>query len=134
MSIYLTKEQYSKYQAEISCLAKEYDKTRDPKVIHKFTAAAFVDRAVHVKFVNKQPVSATHNGKNLGPVSLTQNNVSDYRFEISKQTEFNSFKESHPNFTLKVHYVSDGCVSAFVAKAYDFNGNELADFTNYENW
>ena len=134
MSIYLTKEQYTNYQTEISRLAKEYDKTRDPKVVHKFTAAAFVDRTVHVKFVNKQPVYAVHNNVNLGPVSITQNNVSDYRFAISKQTEFNSFKESYPNFTLRVHYVSDGCVSAFVAKAYDFNGNELADFTDYNDW
>ncbi|AYV75786.1 MAG: hypothetical protein Terrestrivirus3_55 [Terrestrivirus sp.] len=134
MSIYLTKEQSNSYNNEVSHLAIEYDKTRDPNVVHKFTAAAFVDRTVHVKFMNGQPVCAVHNNKNLGPVSLSQNTASDYCFEISKQTEFNSFRESHPYFTLEVKYVNDGCVSAFVAKAYDANHNELADFTDYDSW
>jgi hypothetical protein len=134
MSIYLTKLQYDDYNNEVSRLAVEYDKMRDPTVVHKFTAIAFVDRTVHVKFMNGQPVCAVHNNKNLGPVSLSHNAVSDYCFEISKQKEFNSFKESHPHFTLEVKYVNDGCVSGFVAKAYDMNHNELADFTDYDNW
>ncbi len=130
MSIYLTKEQMDLYKKEIDSLIEEQEKKRDKNVSYKYKVSDLIDTYIYVKFEDKKPISAMIGREIIRPVSLSRNNTSDHCFRFTEEKQFNLFIESNPNFFLEIGSASERFSNKQPARACDFNGKRLIDFTN----
>lgn len=133
MAVFISKETNDKLQSQIKDLVKDYESKRDPNKLYKFTGHAFVDTKLHAKFVDGKSECAYHAGKLIGNFSLVRQSPTDVGFPIPLAEQFNEFRLTHKDFTLRLSYVNDGCFANNIATAHSNGVVQLADFTDYSD-
>jgi hypothetical protein len=126
--IYFPISTYQKYKQEVKRLGDEYEKTRDPTIIHKYNGTAFVDSKIHVTFTNGKIDSAWHNGKLLPLCSTRRKNLSDIKFSINDIVTFNELLDKHKNIVVSLNYCHDGWVWNQSVKMF-VDDREVGDFS-----
>lgn len=128
--IYFPISTYQKYKEEVKRLGDEYEKTRDPTIIHKFNGSAYVDGKIYVTFRNRKIESAWHNGKVLPHCATQRKNLFDVKFSINDIMTFNDLLDKHKNVMVALDYGSDGCVWSQHVKMF-VDDREVGDFSIY---
>ena len=134
VGIFITKDQKDKVKQLRDVLAKEIEAKRDPNVIYKFGAGAYITTYVRAHFVDGKPANAYFGDTNLGSFTLTRMHPSDFEYVIDRQTDFTNCRNEIKTFYLEVFYSHDGCVGGWFARVFDsqMGGRELVDLTDID--
>lgn len=111
-------------------IGEEFEKTRDPNVIHKFLGATYVDRKIHVTFRNEKVDHAKHNNKILEGCALQRKDLRDVKFSINDIDKFNDMLFEFKNVVVTLEFGGDGCVWSQNVKMWA-NNKEVGDFSIY---
>ena len=115
MRLYISLKQHKALQALIDVEAQNYELNRDPNIIHKFTAYAFIQTNVTIHFHNHKPMTFSYQNYPLGSVTSEQQTDTDVEWVISSRN-FQLFVKNCSDFDLEYGNFSDGCSHTQTAK------------------